>query len=116
MADILGVGSVQEFLDLMSDTVTVYAYTGFASGSGATYSSTGTSYTCHINMKNHVIVTHDGREVTARGRIVFGSVAVIDVKDKIVLPSEYTPVDPPILGVNISNDEFGAHHTTIDIG
>lgn len=116
MSDILGVGSIQEFLDLMSDTVTVYPFTSFASGAGATYSGTGTAYVCHINMKNHMIVTHDGREIMARGRIVFGSVAVIGVKDKVVLPAEYTPVSPPILAVNISNDENGNHHTTIEIG
>lgn len=116
MSDITGVGSIEEFLDLMADSVTVYAFAAFTSGSGASYSGTGTSYPCHINMKNHLIVDATGREVLAKGRIQLGSSAVIGIKDKIVLPSEYIPVSPPILAVNVSTDETGNHHTTIEIG
>ncbi len=115
MSDILA-ASVAEWLDFMSDTVTIYAWTGFASATGATYSPTGTTYPCYIEMKNHLIVDAQGREVMARGKVFMGTNVVVGVKDKVVLPAEYVPLSPPILAINVANDELGNHHTTLEIG
>lgn len=111
-----GIAPIEDFLDMMPDTVTIYAFQSQTVAGLPTYATTGTPYRCHIRMKNHMIVDAAGREILARGRIVLGTRNVISVKDKIVLPSEYVPVSPPILAVNVATDESGNHHTTVEIG
>lgn len=106
---------ISDWLDMMADTVTVYAWTGKSVSGAPTYSGSGTSYPCYISMINHKIVTNDGKEILAKGRVILGSAAVIGVKDKIVLPADYVPIDPPILGIDVINDEAGNHHTTVHI-
>ena len=108
--------SISEFLDFMPDTVTIYPWTGQSVSGVPSYSGSGTSYPCHIELKNHLIVDAQGREVLARGRVILGTSTVIGIKDKIVLPSEYIPISPPMLAVNVMPDEGGNHHVTIEIG
>lgn len=100
---------------MMADSVTIYAWTGKSVSGAPTYSGTGTSYVCYISMKNHKIIGNDGKEILAKGRVILGSNAVINPKDKIVLPAEYIPTDPPILAIDVETDESGNHHTTIHI-
>lgn len=107
---------VSEWLDMMGSTITVYAYTGQTVTGAQQWSSTGTDYDCYIEMKNHLVIDAKGREVMARGRIFVGSAAVIGIKDKVVLPSGYTPSSPPLLAVNLADDEAGVHHVTLEIG
>lgn len=107
---------VSEWLDMMADTVTVYPFASRSVAGVPTYSTTGTTYPAYIRMKNKLIVDKGGREILARGYVILGSNAVVGTEDKIVLPSDYVPVNPPILGVDISPDENGNHHTTVWIG
>jgi len=115
MADITGI-PVSAWLDMMADTITIEPWVSQSVSGVPTYSGVTTTYPCYIEMKNHLIVDALGREILARGRVFMGSNANISVKDKITLPSEYVPVSPPILAVNIATDESGNHHTTIEIG
>ncbi len=115
MTDILA-GSISDFLDFMPDSVTIYAWVSQSVSGVPTYSGTGTAYPCRIELKNHLVIDQQGREVMARGRVILGSAAVIGFKDKITLPSEYVPTNPPIIAVNVVPDEIGNHHTTIEIG
>jgi len=115
MADILGVPA-SIWSDMMADTVTVDAWVSQNVSGVPTYAGAPVTYQCYIEMKNHLIVDAIGREIMARGRVFMGSNAVVSVKDKITLPSEYVPASPPILAVNIATDESGNHHTTIEIG
>lgn len=109
-------GSINEFLDFMADTVTIYAWTGQSVSGVPSYSVSGTTYTCRVELANHLIVDAQGREVLARGRIIMGTTTTIGIKDKIVLPAEYIPTSPPILAVNVEPDENGNHHVTLEIG
>lgn len=108
-------GDLSEFLDFMPDTVTIYAWVSQSDTGKPTYSPTGTDYRARIELKNRRIVNSSGQEIIARGRVFLGTSAVISVKDKIVLPSEYVPTSPPILAVDISPDETGNHHTVVMI-
>ena len=108
--------SISDWFDMMADTVTVYPLTGRNVSGQPTYSTTGTTYRAYIHMKNHLVVNRTGQTVTARGYIIIGSNDVIGVDSKIVLPSEYVPVSPPIIDVNVEPDEYGNHHTKIEIG
>lgn len=104
------------WLDMMSDTITIDAWVSESISGVPTYAGAPATYSCYIGMKNHRIVDHLGREIMARGKVFVGSAVVASVKDKITLPAEYVPRTPPILAVNIANDELGNHHTVIEIG
>jgi len=108
--------SISEWFDMMADTITVYPFVSRSVSGAPTYSTTGTTYKAYIHMKNHLVVTRDGKTATARGYIILGSNAVIGIEDKIVLPSDYRPTEPPLLDVNVEPDEAGNHHTKLEIG
>ena len=101
---------------MMADTVTVYPFTSRSVSGGKTYSSTGTDYKAYVQLKNHLIVDNNGKQIMARGKVIMGTNVAVGVEDKIILPAEYVPRNPPILAVNIQPDESGNHHTTIEIG
>lgn len=109
-------GGISEFLDFMPDTVSFNAYSSQSVSGVPTYSATTTTYQCRVELKNRKVIDSKGREVMARGRVYLGTSAVIGIKDKITLPSEYLPINPPIIAVNVVPDESGNHHTVIEIG
>ena len=115
MADELAT-SVSEWLDMMADTVTITPWTSQDVTGKPVYGGTPVTYPAYVEMKNHLIVDAQGREILAKGRVILGTTAVISVKDKITLPSDYVPQSPPILAVNLQPDEHGTHHVTIEIG
>lgn len=103
---------------MMPDTVLINAWTGYTGAGTAkpTFSSTTREYKCRIELKNHLVIDSHGREVMARGRVIMGTVAEVDVRDQVTLPDEYNPIKPPIIAVNLISDEDGPHHTTLEIG
>lgn len=108
---------VSEWLDMMPDEVTFQTRTGRDAQGGPVFSSTAVGpYPCRIEMKNRLIVDKSGRQVLAKGRVIMGTTYMPSVEDKIILPSEYVPVSPPMLAVNKQPDEDGSHHVSIDIG
>ena len=115
MADILGI-PVGEWLDFMSDTVTITPWTAWDGQGKSVFGGTPVSYPAYIEMKNRLIVDAGGREVIARGRVFMGTTVVPNVKDQITLPADFVPTTPPMLAVNVVSDEAGIHHITIDIG
>lgn len=115
MADITGI-PVAIWADMMADSVTITPWTAQSVSGVPVFGGAPATYSCYIEMKNHLIVDAKGREILARGRVFMGTNVVVSVKDKITLPSEYVPTSPPILAVNVATDESGNHHTTIEIG
>lgn len=107
--------SVADWLDFMADTVTLEPCTGHSVSGAPTY-GTAVSYSAYIEMKNRIIVDRNGREVTARGRVFLGTATVININDRITLPTGTIPLQPPIIAVNMASDEGGVHHVTLDIG
>jgi hypothetical protein len=113
-------GDVSEWLDMMPDSVTITPRTGRSVTGNPTY--TGAipySFPCRVEIKNHIIAVNVGgesREIMARGRVFGATTAVPSTEDQITLPSEYVPINPPILAVNVQPDERGTHHVTIEIG
>lgn len=107
---------VSDWLDMMSDTVTITPFTGRSVSGVPTYNGTPWTAPAYIEMKNHLIINHEGREVMAKGRVFMGTTQIPGIEDKVTLPSDYIPVSPPILAVNLVNDEGGTHHVTLEIG
>ena len=113
----MGNPDVAFWLDMMSDTVAINAFVRHSVSGASTYDMANTKeYPAYIQIKNHLIVDKQGREILARGRVFLGSADVPSVEDLITLPAEYVPRTPPILAINVANDESGNHHTVLEIG
>lgn len=110
----MSIPAVSEWADFMPMTVGIEPWTAYTGGgSGATYGAS-VNYSCRIEMKNHLIVGKDGKTITARGRVFLLSTVIIGSKDRVTLPAGYVPTQPPLLDVNIVDDESGTHHTTLE--
>jgi hypothetical protein len=117
----MGVPRVEDYLDFMPETVTLDPYvstdvSGQTHFAGDTDINARVVYPARIEIKNHIAVDREGRQIVARGKVFVGTTIVPSVKDKIILPNNYTPNIPPIISVIPQNDEEGVHHITIIIG
>lgn len=113
----MGSPDVGFWADFMSDTVTINAFISRSVSGVPTYNMLVTkSYPAYIEMKNHLVVDRQGREVMARGRVFMGTTEVPGIEDLLTLPAEFTPRTPPMIAVNPVNDESGTHHVTLEIG
>jgi hypothetical protein len=108
--------AVSDWADFMPETVNIKARTGLSVSGVPTYESSGTDYMARIELKNRLVISFDGREVMARGRVYLGTVDNIAITSKLTLPAVYVPVSPPIIAVNIAADESGTHHVVLEIG
>lgn len=114
MADILPI-DIAEWFDMMGSTITIRTKNA-QSVSGVPGFGASASYPAYIEMKTQLMVDSKGREVKVRGRAFVGTTNVISVEDEITLPASYTPQKPPMLVVNLADDERGIHHVTIGLG
>lgn len=109
----MGVPAVNDWADFMPQTVVIEPWTSYKGGGiGSNYGS-GVSYPCRIEMGNRLVVNSEGRTITARGRVFLLSTSIIGSKDRVTLPAGYVPTQPPLIVVNVVDDESGNHHTTL---
>lgn len=113
----MGIPVVGDWLDMMPDTVTVAAFVSRSVSGVITWDDAhAVSYRCYIEMKNHLTVDKSGRTVTARGKVFLATATLPNTEDKLTLPGNFQPTNPPILAVNSVSDETGTHHVTLEIG
>ena len=98
-----------EFLEMMTDTVTLERMTGVDADVMRVYGS-ATAYQCRISPKPQQILDTTGREVVSTATIHFARSPEIDPEDRITLPDGS---QPQILRVARPPDRDGAHHTTV---
>lgn len=101
-----------ELADMFPATVGHTPYSSQDSYGEAAYGS-NTNYPAKIDGRQRVIRDVQGRLVNASYTVIFGQYVDVGVKDKITLPSGYTPQTPPILQVAKHTDMDGNHHTTV---
>lgn len=104
-----------EFLDLMTQSVTIALPTGGYTDRGAPAFAAGTSYTSRIVEKNKMIRTAEGQERVSRAAIYLATTDVISPEAQLTMPTGFTPTNPPILAVERYPDEHGPHHTVLRI-
>lgn len=109
-----------EFLEFMPATVTIAPWISDDANANPTY-GTAVSYSARISIKDELVRSHDGREIVAKGKVYLAAglqpiTTVPTTRDKITLPSQYVPTNPPILDVIPSQDQFGIHHVELVIG
>lgn len=102
-----------EYLALMPSTVTVYAKSSRDAYGKASFSGTGTSLRCRIQMDKKVTTDAENRTVTQDGTIYVYGTTTVSTDDRLVLPDGS---DKLILSVETRNDESGPHHTVIRFG
>jgi hypothetical protein len=108
--------TVNEWADFMPQTVLREPWLSYKSGGSDSNYDTAISYLARIEMKNHLIVGKDGKVITARGKVFILSSTIPNIKDRWTLPSGYIPTQPPVLDVNVVDDESGNHHVTLELG
>jgi hypothetical protein len=112
----MGQPDINEWEDMMPHTIQVEPWLSYKGGGTNNNYDTAEDYNCRIEMNNHLVVDRNARTVTARGMVFLLSTTIIDVKSLITLPVGYTPRQPPLLSVDVEDDEDGTHHTVLHFG
>ncbi len=99
---------------LLSQTVTVepFSSTNF---NGEDAYGPSTTYSARAVDKVHLIRNFEGEQVGSNTMVWVNTVSAISVRDRITLPTGYSPTQPPILGVSRYPDQGGLHHTVIHV-
>lgn len=102
-------GFDDELLDLMPDTLSVYALKGLSSdGYGtASYTTSVKSYRCRVAESQQLVTTFEGVEQVARTVVWVRSTSTFGPWDKVTLPDG---TSPQLLAVEDFRDEAGHHH------
>lgn len=103
---------LQDLLSMFSQTITVAPYVSQNSYGEPTY-GTAVSYTARVQGKMQMVRDSMGQERVSTATCYVATTAVIGPKDRLVLPSGFSPASPPILSVQRQADELGDHHIVI---
>lgn len=104
---------INEFSDLMKDTVTHYQMSSRDSYGAITYGS-GTEYQSRVVYKRELVRDSNGNQVVSKGVVWFMAYVNINPdQDKITLPDG---TSPPILAVERFPDNVGDNHTKLYFG
>jgi len=74
------------------------------------------SYQGRIELKNRMVRDDQGQERVARGKIFLQTQDSISPKDRITLPSAYSPTNPEILAIYPVQADEGVDHVVVMIG
>jgi hypothetical protein len=103
-----------EFLDLMTDTVTVNTFSTWDAYGKPSHSTASSSYSARVVKIHKLVRTPDGTEKLATTLAWIASTGFISPNDKITLPDGTSPV---ILTADAYPDEDGRfHHIKILFG
>lgn len=102
---------IADFLDLMTQLVTVEPFISRDAYGAPTYGAP-TTYRARINAKSHFIRTSDAEQVVARGMAWLAADGPISVNDRITMPDGSQPL---ILDSNAENDEDGPLYVRLDL-
>ncbi len=103
---------VNEFLDCMSQTVTLTPFTSSDKYGEPTYGGTPKVVAARVVNKQERIAIEGGETAISRGKVYLGEVVspVPLTKDQLTLPDGSTP---EILAVSQFPDEAGPHHQVV---
>lgn len=98
--------------DLFVHTVTIAPYSSVNSYGEASY-GTAVSYTAYVEGKQRMIRDSQGQERVSSVTVYLATTAALSPKDKLTLPSGWTPQTPAILAVQRVADDRGDHHVVL---
>ena len=100
-----------DFLDMCPHTVTVEPFSSLDQYGAKTY-GTAVTHRARVQGKTQMVRTLTGEE-TVSTVTVYLAASTVGVKDRITLPSPFTPTQPAILNVQRVSDESGQHHIVV---
>lgn len=103
---------LQDLLSMFSQTITVAPYVSQNSYGEPTY-GTAVSYAARVQGKMQMVRDSMGQERVSTVTCFVATTATISPKDKLELPLEFIPRQPPILAVERQSDEIGLHHVVL---
>jgi hypothetical protein len=103
---------LEDVLPLLAQTVTIAPWTGQDTYGEATYGA-AVSYAARVEGKMQMIRDAVGAERVSAVTVYLATTASISPKDKLTLPSGWTPQTPALLAVQRHADESGDHHTVL---
>lgn len=106
-------GILQAVHDFLSQEVTLERYAG-RDGYGKPTYSPGVAMRARVQGRARRILTQSGEAVTSTMQVYFATTETPPtVRDRLTLPSPFTPTQPTILAVGISPDEDGTLVVTV---
>lgn len=102
---------IEDWLDLMTDSVVVEPFVSRTTHGVPTYGAARDPYAARVNYQVHYVRNADGEQVVARGYAIIATTDTITVKDRITLADGTQPL---ILIANLETDEAGPLYTRID--
>lgn len=103
---------IEEWTDMMPDTVTIEPFVSRDAFGDKTY-GTARVYTARVQGKNEVVRTRDNVDAVSTVQVYVDWTPTISPDDRITLPSRFSPTQPPILSVQPVSDEAGPHHQVV---
>jgi len=103
---------VTDFLDFMTETVTIEPFASRNAYNEATY-GTAQSITARVVGKVKMVRDSKGEERVSTKTVYLATADMFDPEDRLTLPVGSVPLTPPILAVSSFPDEIGAHHTVL---
>lgn len=100
--------------ELCTQSVTHAAWTGQNANGEPTFGS-GTAYRAQVSGQNRLVWDTSGKQVLSSLRVIFAQYIAINPKDRLTLPSGYPVLTPPILAVELWQNDEGQDHTTVHL-
>ena len=101
-----------DFLELMSDTITIEPPSGTYTDRGQPNYGAAVSYACRIEPARgeHIIRGPSGEERKAAWHLYVSTTTALNAEGRLTLPSGFNPQQPPFYSVGRRADEEGVHH------
>jgi hypothetical protein len=103
---------VEDFLDMMPDTVTVEPWVA-QDGLGAPAFGPARSYRARVEVSPRLVRNLQGEEVVSTARVYLGTRDAVSERDRLTLPAGFTQTQPSIIRVSPVRDEAGVHHIQV---
>lgn len=101
-----------DFKSFLPHSITIEPYTGQNSAGEESYGS-GIAYSGRVADKTKMIRTDAGIEKVTRTVAWLNTTTAISTRDRVTLPSGFTPNQPPLLRVDRIPDDEGMHHLVL---
>ena len=104
-----------DFQEFLTTAITHEPYSG-QDGFGMPNFKSGVSYSARVMLVRDG--SRDARSVDAVNvsKVWLNTTTAFSIRDRLTLPSAFTPTQPPILSAGVVYDESGPHHTVILCG
>jgi len=101
-----------EWEELCAHAVTVEPFL-LKDGYGASTYGSAATIRCRIQGQMKSVTTRDGSQRASSVQIYCGPSPLVGPDDRVTLPADFVPRQPPILSVQRESDEEGLHHQVI---